>query len=417
MTKPVVSVIMAAYNHAGFISDAISSVLGQSWKDFELIVVDDGSTDATAEVVASFGDRVRYTYQANQGQGSARKTGIALSSGEYVSFLDDDDVWLPTYLETVMAILQPHPQIGALYAACQVIDDQGNRLPQVMSRIVPPERMYDALVEGGWFPPLVVTVRKSVLDDVGPPDEALRGTDDWELWLRVAGKHVFVGIPDVLALYRMHAGGLSANPEHMLQDKVRAITKHFGPGEGDPAVWSRVRRRAYGGAYRLAALAHMENRDPAAGKHRLRQALLIYPEYAERLDLFYELACGYQPRGFRGDFESHNLVQSEELLLDTVRYLFDSADAPPELRGLRQTAYTNAYLALGMLAYGGGHMRESRRFMTNAVRVAPTLLADRRLVSRYAKSLLGREVLDGLRRWRLRPGRFAAGRRRAQEER
>ncbi len=401
MTNPTVSVIMAAYNHAGYISQAISSVLAQSRRDLELIVVDDGSTDRTREVVAGFDDpRVRYIYQENQGQGGARNTGIAHVRGEYVAFLDDDDLWLPDCLETTLTVLQSHPEVGALYAACQVIDDAGDYLPQIMSRVVAPERMYDTLVEGGWFPPLVVTVRKSVLDDVGPLDPSLRGNDDWELWLRVARRYVFVGIPDVVALYRMHGGGLSANTEHMLHDKIKAISRLFGPDEGDPAAWPDVRRRAYGGAYRLTGLAHFESQNVPLGQERLRQALHYYPEYARRLDFFYELACGYQPRGFRGDFHSHNLSESERVVLDTVQVIFDSPDTPPGLRDLRRIAYAHAYLALGMFAYGAGQMGQSRRYMAKAVKEDRSLLSNRQLASRYVKSFLGRRLLDTLSRYR-----------------
>ena len=126
MGNPTVSVIMAAYNHAGYIAQAITSVLSQSWQDLELIVIDDGSTDRTREVVAGFADPVRYIYQENQGQGGARNTGIAHARGEFISFLDDDDLWLPDCLETVMAVLRSRPEVGALYAACQVIDSEGH---------------------------------------------------------------------------------------------------------------------------------------------------------------------------------------------------------------------------------------------------------------------------------------------------
>ena len=396
MGHPTVSVIMAAYNHAAYIAQAITSVLSQSWQDLELIVIDDGSTDRTREVVTGFADPVRYIYQENQGQGGARNTGIAHARGEYISFLDDDDLWLPDYLETVMAVLRPRPEVGALYAVCQVIDSEGNPLPQVMSRVVPTEEMYDTLVEGGWFPPLVVTVRKSVMDDVGPLDLSLRGTDDWELWLRVAKKYPFMGISDVVARYRMHGGGLSANTEHMLADKKKAISKHFGPEEGNPAKWPDLRRRAYGGAYRLAGLAHMESRNIAAGRIRLRQALAYYPEFARRIDFFYELACGFQPRGYRGDFGSHNLQESEEVVLDTVRFVFDSAETAPVLQAFRNSAYAHAHLALGMLAYGAGYMRQSRTYMIRAIKADPAIVTDRRLVSRYVKSFAGRRVLDSL---------------------
>jgi glycosyltransferase involved in cell wall biosynthesis len=396
MTQPSVSVIMAAYNHAAYIGQAISSVLAQSWQDFELIVVDDGSTDGTREAVAAFGEPVRYIYQENQGQGGARNTGIAHARGTYICFLDDDDLWLPHYLETVMGVLQPRPTVGALYAACQIIDSEGNPMPQVMSRVVPPADMYDTLVEGGWFPPLVVTVRKSVLDEVGPLDLSLRGNDDWELWLRVARRHVFMGIPEVLALYRMHGGGLSANTEHMLRDKITAITKHFGPEEGDPATWPALRRRAYGGAYRLAGLAHMETRNLEDAQLRLRQALVYYPEFARRLDFFYELACGWQPRGYRGDFQSHNLEESAHVVENTVREIFDSPDAPAELQALRRIARAQAWLALGMFAYSAGHMQQSRGYMIRAIREDGTLVTDRQLVSRYIKSFFGRRFLDAL---------------------
>jgi glycosyltransferase involved in cell wall biosynthesis len=388
---------MAAYNHARYIGEAIASVLSQSWRDLELIVVDDGSTDDTRQVVAGFGDAVRYIHQHNQGQGGARNTGIAHARGEFISFLDDDDLWLPHCAETAMNALRPHPEVGAFYAACQVIDSNGNRLPQVMSRVVPPEQMYDALVEGGWFPPLVVTVRKSVLEDVGPLDPALRGTDDWELWLRVASSHCFKGASTVVGHYRMHGGGLSANTEHMLADKKRAIAKHFGPEEGDFATWPDIRRRAYGSAYRMAGLAHMEIRNTSEGQARLRQAFQLLPELARRIDVFYELACGFQPRGFRGDFGSLNLEESEALVFDTLRFIFDSPETCGPLTSLRNSAWANAYLALGMLAYGSGQMRECRSYLVNAFRMDPGIRTDSRLASRYFKSFAGKRILRTVR--------------------
>jgi len=400
MSNPTASIIMAAYNHAEYIGAAIDSILAQTWQDYELVVVDDGSVDRTKEIVSRYGEPIHYVYQENQGQGGARNTGIAHARGKYVCFLDDDDLWLPNYLQTVMSVLEARPEVGALYAACQMIDSSGNRLPQTISRVVPPERMYDTLVEGGWFPPLVVTVRKAVLDAVGPLDVSLRGTDDWELWLRVARQHVFLGIPDVVALYRIHEGGLSANVEHMLCDKKRALAKHFGPDKGSLATWPAIQRRAYGSAYRLAALACLESHNVADGQSHLRRAFEYYPQFAERLDLFYELACGLQPRGFRGHFASHHLEESEQLVWDMLQGVFDAPSASPELSRLRRRAWANAHLALGMLAYGSERMRESRRHMVQAVQIAPSFATDGRLVSRYVKSLLGGRAWHALRRWR-----------------
>jgi len=392
---------MAAYNHAGYISQAISSVLAQSWPHFELIVVDDGSTDRTHEVVEGFNDpRVRYIYQENQGQGSARNTGIAHARGEYVCFLDDDDLWLPNYLETVLAVLQPRPEVGALYAACQVIDGEGNYLPQIMSRVVAPERMYDALVEGGWFPPLVVTVRKVVLDDVGPLDPSLRGNDDWELWLRIARRYVFVGIPDVVGLYRIHSSGLSANIEHMLHDQIKAIARHFGREEGDPSTWSSVRRRAYGSAYRTAAFGHIQSNRVEQSYLLLQHAFRFCPELVEDRHTFYELALGDQPRGSRGEVEGLDIVANGAELLRRVDVLFADAAAP--LRTRRRAAYSNVYLALTMLSDQAGYWQQARRYLWRALRIHPTLLRQPGVVRRLFKLYAGKRIIDGVQRIRAR---------------
>ena len=233
MDTPRVSIIMAAFNHAQYIDKAIASALAQTWQHFELIVVDDGSTDATGQVVSQFGSPVRYIYQQNRGQGGARNRGIASARGEFVCFLDDDDLWEPEYLATAISVFERQPDTDALYTGFRHIDDEDRMLPQIGSHVVAPHQMYDALVHGGWFPPLVVTVRKACLDQVGPLDESLRGHDDWDLWLRIAQGHVFRGIPEALARYRVHAGGLSSNVQHMMDDRMRVIRKHFGPPDGE----------------------------------------------------------------------------------------------------------------------------------------------------------------------------------------
>ena len=120
--------------------------------------------------------------------------------------------------------------------------------------MVAPENLYDTLVDGGFFPACCLTVRKDVFDKIGVLDEALRGTDDWDLLLRLARDHRVVGLADPLAIHREHSGGLSSNYEHMLQDNLRAVVKHFGPEDGVPGAWPEQRRRAYAGAYFLAAV-------------------------------------------------------------------------------------------------------------------------------------------------------------------
>ena len=135
---------------------------------------------------------------------------------------------------------------------------------------------------------------------VGFFDEELQGYADWELWLRICREHKFIGIPDILIKYRIHAGGLSSNVQHMTEDRLRAIRKHFGPPDGEAATWTADKRRAYAYAYRTAAFEYsMQGKTDEAWRY-LDQAVTIWPDIFARLDTFYELACGNQPRGYRG---------------------------------------------------------------------------------------------------------------------
>jgi glycosyltransferase involved in cell wall biosynthesis len=390
---------MTAFNHARYIEGAIASVFAQTWKDFELIVVDDGSTDSTGHVVSQFAGAIRYIFQQNRGQGGARNRGIAEARGEFVCFLDDDDLWEPEYLATVMSVFRHKPDTAALYTGFRMIDGEDRLLPQIGGRVVPPHQMYDALLTGGWFPPLVVTVRKACLNQVGQLDETLRGHDDWDLWLRISRKHVFRGIPDTLARYRIHPGGLSANTEHMLQDAKRAIAKHFGPDEGSPNTWPAPRRCAFGAVYRTAALAYIQSGERDRGYLFLDRAFEISPDLLRDLTTFYELALGDQPRGYRGEVKALDIAANSAEMLWRLDALF--ASAGPAIRAQKSAAYGYAFLALTMLSDQAGDWAGARRYLFRAVRSYPRLLRDPLLVRRWLKLLAGQRNIGLIRRLRL----------------
>jgi len=113
--QPLISVIIAVYNGGSYIAQAIESVLAQSWKNMEIIVINDGSTDETARIVTAYGDRIIYHFQKNQGQGAARNTGISMAKGEFIAFLDADDLWMPDKLSQQMALLQQHPDASMAF--------------------------------------------------------------------------------------------------------------------------------------------------------------------------------------------------------------------------------------------------------------------------------------------------------------
>ena len=396
MTAPTVSVVIPAYNHAAYLEQTISSALAQTWPDFEVIVVDDGSVDDTPGVAKRFADSINFIRQANRGMAGTRNAGVRTARGQFISFLDDDDLWKPNYLATVIPEFLEDPDLAACYTGVQMIDSEGHLLPQTSTRVVAPERLYDTLIDGGFFPPATVTVRKSVLDEVGPFDETLQGFADWDMWLRFSSLYKFRGVAEVLVLYRIHAGGLSSNIDHMFADNLKAAHKHFGPAEGTVEQWPIQRRRAYASAYLSAALAYFQRHDLVQGHLHLAKSFRFYPPMAERVDVFYELACGDQPRGWRGDLQHLNLENTRQILLDSLAAVFDGLDVPPDLGVLRVAAYGNAYLALGLVAYVKRDLAASRKYMAQAIKHRPALALDPRLNTRMVKSLLGPRLLDVL---------------------
>jgi glycosyltransferase involved in cell wall biosynthesis len=230
---------MPAHNTGPLVADAILSVLRQTYEDFELIVVDDGSTDETAAEARAFtaDPRVRVIEQANGGPSAARNAGIALARGEYISMLDSDDMWLPRYLEVMAAALHGDPAAGLAYTDAWVLDDQTGRIRRttMMHYQRPPahppadsERFLHLLLDRN-FVYTSVTVRRSVLEAVGGFNERLWTGEDWELWLRiVAAGYRALRPADVLAIHRLRPGSLSADLPRMIEGvcEVYRIVEH-----------------------------------------------------------------------------------------------------------------------------------------------------------------------------------------------
>ena len=238
-TSPRFTVVMPAHNTGPLVAHAIRSVLRQTCEDFELIVVDDGSTDETAANARAFtaDPRIRLIEQANRGPSAARNAGIALAHGEYISMLDSDDMWLPRYLEVMAAALNSDPTAGLAYTDAWVLNEQTGRIRRttMMHYQRPPadppadtERFLHLLLDRN-FVYTSVTVRRSVLDAVGGFNERLWTGEDWELWLRiVAAGYRAVRPADVLAIHRLRPGSLSADLPRMIEGvcQVYRIVEH-----------------------------------------------------------------------------------------------------------------------------------------------------------------------------------------------
>jgi glycosyltransferase involved in cell wall biosynthesis len=231
VSEPKVTVIIPSYNYGHFVGEAIQSVLDQSLQEWELIVVDDGSTDNTREVVAAFADpRIHYVYQQNRGNPAARNAALRLARGQYVAFLDADDVWFPEKLERQVAQLDSlPPTVGLLYSDVYLFNNEdGAIIRRFMQGRRPPQGriLRELLDTEGWFiSDTGSLIRREVFQRVGLYDESLWWYEDWEMWVRIAAAYEVVAMDEPVARCRRHSANLSKAPEGMFHHGQAARRK------------------------------------------------------------------------------------------------------------------------------------------------------------------------------------------------
>lgn len=227
---PAVSVVIPCYNTAHYLGEAMASVLAQSWSDLELLVIDDGSVDATGEVAAAFAldPRVRYHRQENRGLSDARNRGIELSRGQLIAFLDADDVWESEKLASQLALLRSFPECGLVFSDYSTFDAQGVLAAGKNSRLYELHRPdFETLFSrSNFIYPSTVVVRKKVLDQTGGFDTSLRSAEDYDMWLRIAKVAQLAGVPDSLVRIRQHGDNMSLNVRRMLENELAVVRKN-----------------------------------------------------------------------------------------------------------------------------------------------------------------------------------------------
>lgn len=220
---PKVSVIIPTYNRSQYLRNSIDSVLNQSYQDFELIVVDDGSTDDSKEVLSKFNGRIRYFYQENMGVSAARNKGIREAKGEYIAFLDSDDTWAPEKLEKQMLLFKNKPEVSLQYSFARYKDNDLN-YDDIRPRHVS-KNLQDFLYGDTVLPTPTVILRKYCLDKVGLFDEDLYGIEDYDLWLRIVREFNIDFISEVLADVNICSDNLSKNSLKMYLSHINVYTK------------------------------------------------------------------------------------------------------------------------------------------------------------------------------------------------
>lgn len=222
--KPLVSVVVATYNGAAFVKETLESLLGQNYEPLEVVVCDDGSTDGTQEIVRSFGDRLKLVCQANGGVSAARNHGASVSSGKLIAFVDQDDLWEPELLTTLVPLLAEHPHWGVVYSDSWILDAAGRRHGRRRTYLDYAQGwVFPRLLHGNFIPIETTLMRKSIFDRVGGFDESLSYLEDFELNLRIARECPIGFHPEPLAGYRIHDSNLSHDIVSILREWARVL--------------------------------------------------------------------------------------------------------------------------------------------------------------------------------------------------
>jgi glycosyltransferase involved in cell wall biosynthesis len=258
---PSVSIVVATHNQGAFLAEAVASVRAQTFADWELLIVDDGSTDDTAAVAGRFRDdgRIRYLPGPHAERAAARNRGIAASTGDLVAFLDADDLWRPEKLARQVAALAAAPDAGACYTATRFVDGGGRPLPIRKPAHATAGRLFPAFARGNFVILASMVVRRSCLAALGGFDATLPvyGCEDWDLWLRLARRWPIAALDEELTLYRRHA--TNTRWQDVLASGLAVIDRLYAdPAVAGEAGLSHAAARARHLWYHAAAVAAAE---------------------------------------------------------------------------------------------------------------------------------------------------------------
>lgn len=277
---PAISVIIPVYNAERTILETIQSVQQQTFSDFELVVINDGSTDRTLELLDTIKDyRLKVFSYSNGGLSVARNRGIALATGEFITFLDADDLWTYDKLELQLRALQQHPEAGVAYSWTCNMSEKGESFFEGKS----------VLFEGNVYPHLLLTnfiangsnilIRRQAIESVGEFDPTLAPCADWDFYLRLASRWTFVVVPKPQILYRQSSGSMSSKIEVMQKEALLVLERAF---QSAPSELRHLKKHSQANVYRYLTglcLANANNAEQVKlASQKLQMGIRLYPQ-------------------------------------------------------------------------------------------------------------------------------------------
>jgi glycosyltransferase involved in cell wall biosynthesis len=271
---PLISVITPTYNRETYLAETIESVLGQEYHNFEYLVLDDGSTDNTRELIAQYDDpRLKYHYHDNMGETLTVNKGFQLAQGEYVVVVNSDDPLLPDFMRKSVDFIQNHPELLVVYPGWKIIDENGNHLKEQPMY----EYSYVNMVKWHYcLPGPGAMIARKALEFVPGRDPAFRYRGDYDFWLQVGLHGPFAYLPEVLATWRTHSQGATSNiNERMVMEHIEVIEKLYNTPDLPEAV-KKVRREAFCNAYYTAGYICRAS-DPAMARKLFLRSIFFKP--------------------------------------------------------------------------------------------------------------------------------------------
>jgi hypothetical protein len=380
VSGPAVTVLIPAYNCGPYVAESVGSALTQTFRDREVLVIDDGSTDDTAARLAPFASRIRYVRQDNQGIVAARNRGIELARGRYVALLDADDIWLPSFLERTIARLEADARAAVAYSWWGYIDESSKVLPELFRKGADGD-VLEPLFMTCFVTPSCTVLRRGALDSVGAYDPAARRAEDYDLLLRIAaaGYH-FALVPETLMQYRVRPGSLSHDIAGMAAGVLAAV-RRAGGHDRYRALGADLVDRAVRNHQLAWAGAHFRHREWPEGAALLEPVVAATPELLSSLGFHLGLMTAMLPVGHR---TPANLAARLPEMVNASQQALDTLFARDKLAGRTELA-RRARATLWLAAAVAG---PRRRMLTATSYVLRPLLGDPGTVPRLATSVL-----------------------------
>lgn len=380
--------MIPTFNSMDFLQESIECALTQTWMDKEIIVINDGSTDGTSDLLKKYQNAITIIDQENSGLGAARNSGIQIANGTYFAFLDADDRWSPHFITKSVEFLKGNPNTDIVYTWWRYIDKQGNQLPET-GCFSGTGNLLSALILSNRFPPMSALTRRKCIEQINGFDENRQISEDWDFWLRLAKANcIFSCLPEVLADYRFHGSNMSLNIPYSHTRYINVLDKLYKNENDLPDEIIQLKNQAYSNVYLNTAKNYLRENQIDQFQDMIFQTFETWPESIFQENTYYELICADQPPGYRNTHYFIDLERSEKLVQGILEKYFSKKSIDGIDLKQRNRALSILWMTLARHKYFQSKNDISRRYLLKAIKHDPTKILKRNTIGLWIRTLI-----------------------------